>query len=336
VSAVTRRSLVDLPKAHLHVHLDGSLRRSTVDEIAREQGREVPRPSGYGSFDHFMDVIVAAAACLRDEGDIRRAVREIVEDARAAGVVWLELSVWPGLFHGRLGDYRAAVSAVLDAGRTAADELGVGFGLVAAANRGVGVNDAIAVATVAAELAGDGVVGFGLDGDEASAPAGCFRRPFEIARAAGLLSVPHAGENEGPGSVRSALRDLGADRVMHGVRAIAAPDVVRELADQGTTLDICLTSNALLGVYPVAESPLPRLLGAGVRCSLNVDDSLLFETDLVREYEIARTALGLSDEQLAAVAEASVHGSAAPAQLKTTALGSIAEWLDGGKGTKYS
>jgi adenosine deaminase len=322
------RSLLDLPKAHLHLHLDGSLRRSTVEEIALEEGREVPRPKGYGSFEHFMDTIAAAAACLRDEADVRRAVREIIEDAKAAGVVWVELSVWPGLFQGRLGDYKTAVTAVLDAGRAAADELGIGFGLIAAANRGVGVEDAITVAAIAAELAGDGVVGFGLDGDEASAPAAWFGRPFEIAREAGLLSVPHAGENAGPESVRDALDVLGADRVMHGVRSIDDPVLVEELAARGTSLDVCPTSNALLGVYhPVEANPLPKLLDAGVRCSLNADDSLLFETDLLREYEIARSVLGLSDEQLAAVAAASVDGSAAPVELKTAALSSIAAWL---------
>jgi adenosine deaminase len=322
------RSLSELPKAHLHLHLDGSLRRSTVEEIAREEGREVPRPSGYGSFGHFMETIAAAAACLRDEADVRRVVREIVEDAKAAGVVWLELSVWPGLFQGRLGDYRAAVTAVLDAGRAAAGELGVGFGLIAAANRGVGVDDAIKVATVAADLAGDGVVGFGLDGDEVAAPAAWFGRPFDIAREAGLLSVPHAGENAGPESVRDALEVLGADRVMHGVRCVEDPVLVEELAARGTTLDVCPTSNALLGVYPVAANPLPRLLDAGVRCTLNTDDSLLFDTDLLREYEIARSVLGLSDERLATVATAATNGSAAPAELRTAALNSIATWLN--------
>jgi adenosine deaminase len=325
---VGTRSLLDLPKAHLHLHLDGSLRRSTVEEIAREEGREVPRPTGYGSFGHFMDTIAAAAACLRDEADVRRAVREIVEDAQAAGVVWLELSVWPGLFQGRLGDYRAAVTTVLEAGRAAAGELGTGFGLIAAANRGIGVDDAINVAAVAAELAGDGVVGFGLDGDEAAAPAAWFGRPFDIAREAGLLSVPHAGEIAGPESVRDALEVLGADRVLHGVRAVEDPVLVAELAARGTTLDVCPTSNALLGVYhPVEANPLPKLLDAGVRCSLNTDDSLLFDTDLLREYEISRSVLGLSDEQLAAVAAASINGSAAPVELRTAALHSIAAWL---------
>jgi adenosine deaminase len=322
------RSLADLPKAHLHLHLDGSLRRSTVEQIAWQEGRTVPQPKGYGSFAHFMDTIAAAAACLRDESDVRRAVGEIIEDAEAAGAVWLELSMWPGLFQGRLGDYKAAVTTVLDAGHAAARELSVGFGLIVAANRGAGVDDAITVAAIAAELAGDGVVGFGLDGDEAAAPAAWFRRPFEIAREAGLLSVPHAGENAGAVSVRDALDVLGADRVMHGVRSIDDPVLVAELAERGTTLDVCPTSNALLGVYhPVEANPLPTLLEAGVRCSLGADDSLLFETDLLHEYEIARSLLGLSDEQLAAVAAASVDGSAAPADLKTAALNSISAWL---------
>ncbi|MBW4721520.1 hypothetical protein KZQ38_30465 [Saccharothrix sp. SC076] len=233
MTGVGTRSLLELPKAHLHLHLDGSLRRSTVEEIARREGREIPRPTGYGSFAHFTATITAAAACLRDEADVRRAVREIVEDARAAGVVWLELSVWPGLFRGRLGDYRAAVTAVLEAGRDAAGE--VGFGLVLAANRGAGVDDALTVATTAAGFAGDGVVGFGLDGDEASAPAAWFGRPFAIAREAGLLSVPHAGEPAGPESVRAALGVLGADRVMHGVRAVEDPALVEERAARRST-----------------------------------------------------------------------------------------------------
>lgn len=322
------RSLPALPKAHLHLHLDGSLRRSTVEEIAREEGWAIPRPTGYGSFEHFTETIAVAAACLRNEADVRRAVREIVEDAEAAGVVWLELSVWPGLFENRLGDYEAAVATVLDAGRAAAGEVGVGFGLIAAANRGIDVDDALAVAAVAAEHAGDGVVGFGLDGDEAAAPAWWFERPFDIVREAGLLSVPHAGELAGAESVRDALEVLGADRVMHGVRAVEDPVLVEELAARGTTLDVCLTSNALLGVYhPVGTNPLPTLLDAGVRCSLNTDDALLFDTDLLREYELARSVLGLSDEQLAAAAAASVTGSAAPAGLKTAALSSIAAWL---------
>ncbi|MFG3258913.1 adenosine deaminase [Streptomyces sp. NPDC048172] len=322
------RSLVELPKAHLHLHLDGSLRRSTVEEIAAAEGREVPWPSGYGSFAHFMETITAAAACLRDEEDVRRAVREIVEDAGAAGAVWLELSVWPGLFQGRLGDYASAVAVVLEAGREAAERSGVGFGLIAAANRGLGADDALAVAEVAAECAGRDVVGFGLDGDEAAAPAAWFGRPFDIAREAGLLSVPHAGEIAGPESVRAALDVLGADRVLHGVRAIDDPALVGELAARGTALDVCLTSNALLGVYdPVAANPLPALLDAGVRCSLNADDSLLFDTHLVREYELARSVLGLSDERLAALAAVSIESSAAPAALKTTALGRIDAWL---------
>jgi adenosine deaminase len=322
------RSLATLPKAHLHLHLDGSPRRSTVEEIAREEGREVPRPTGYGSFAHFMATITAAAACLRDEADVRRVVREIVEDARAAGVVWLELSVWPGLFQGRLGNYKAAVTTVLNAGRAAADELGVGFGLIAAANRGAGIDDATTVATTAAELANNGVVAFGLDGDEAGAPATWFAHPFQIAREAGLLSVPHAGELAGPESVSAALDVLGANRVMHGVRAIEDPGVVEELAARGTTLDICLTSNAMLGIYhPVRTNPLPSLLNAGVQCSLNTDDSLLFDTNLLHEYELARSQLDLTDEQLATIASSSINASAAPPELKTTTLTAITTWL---------
>ena len=174
-----------------------------------------------------------------------------------------------------------------------------------------------------------GVVGFGLANDETGHPPEPFADAFAIAREAGLLSVPHAGELDGPASVRGALDALGADRVQHGVRAIEDPELVRRLADSPVCLDVCPTSNVLLSVVPdIASHPLPALLAAGVRCSLNADDPLLFGPNLLAEYELARDELGLDDATLAHVATCSIDASAAPAAVKQRSRAGIAIWLD--------
>ncbi|MEQ7009087.1 adenosine deaminase [Actinopolymorpha sp. B17G11] len=322
------RDLSALPKAHLHLHLDGALRLSTYRELAAAAGLPAPLPTSYGSFADFGETIMAAARSMRTRDEVGRVVREIVEDAAAAGARWVEVSMWPGLFGGRIGTHDEAIAVVVEAGRAAAAAAGTGFGLVVAANRDRGPAEAVEVARLAATRAGGGVVGFGLDGDETAAPPADFVDAFGIARAAGLLAVPHAGELSGPSSIRDALDLLGADRLMHGVRAVEDPALVSRLAEGPTSLDVCPTSNVMLSVVPsLSDHPLPRLLDAGVACSVNADDPLLFDTDLLREYERCRDELKLTDDQLAAVARTSVLASAAPAQVKEQASAGIDAWL---------
>ena len=183
---------------------------------------------------------------------------------------------------------------MLDALRRAAGATGVGLGLVVAANRTEPPAEALALAQLAARYAGRGVVGFGLAGDEANGPAAPFTEAFAVARAAGLLSTPHAGEHAGPASVRAALDALGARRIQHGVRAVEDPDLVRRLADEGVCLDVCPTSNVQLGVVPSLEAhPLPALVQAGVAVSLNADDPVIFGSGLLDEYELAAARLRL-------------------------------------------
>jgi adenosine deaminase len=178
------------------------------------------------------------------------------------------------------------------------------------------------------QYAGRGVVGLGLANDEADHPPEPFAAAFAIAREAGLLSVPHAGELEGPASIVGALDTLGADRIQHGVRAIEQPDLVRRLAESAVCLDVCPSSNLLLGVVAsLADHPLAALLDAGVRCSLNADDPLLFGPNLLDEYELARTTLRLDDATLAFVARCSIEHSGAPDALKQRALAGVDAWL---------
>jgi adenosine deaminase len=304
------------------------MRASTLRELAEREGIPVPTARHAGDFEAFGDTIGSIANVIKTEEDVRRLVREVVEDAHDDGVVWLELSVWPGFLRGRLGSHEDVMTMLLDAGRHATSERAVALGWMLAANRNRGPAEAVAAATLAASLVDQGVVSFGLDGDEAAFPPDPFKEAFRVARRAGLQSTPHAGELLGPNSVLGALDQLGADRILHGIRAQEDEALVRRLAAAGTCLDVCPTSNVLLGVVPDMQShPLPELLEAGIRCSLNADDPLLFGVGILDEYSRARDQMLLDDDQLAGLARTSLEASAAPRAVLKAGLLCIVDWL---------
>jgi adenosine deaminase len=322
------RDLRTLPKGHLHVHLEGAMRPSTLAELAADAGIPVPEIRGYGSFSAFADTYVAACQVLVTPEHFARLVFEVVEDSVLDGAVYVEPSFYAPHHRNRFGEDEEIVDMVLDALRAAGEQLSVGVGLMLAADRTVEPSVAVEQARLAATRVGRGVVSFGLANDEAIGPPEPFAGAFAIAKEAGLLSTPHAGELAGPESVWGALDTLQPDRLQHGVRSIEDPELVKRLADSDIVLDVCPTSNLLLSVYPsLAEHPLPLLLDAGIQCSLNGDDPLLFGPVLLNEYELARTEMGLDDAALAGVARASISGSGAPDALKTTALAAIDDWL---------
>ena len=193
------------------------------------------------------------------------------------------------------GGITAFTELLLDAAAVAAQVTGVGIAIIIAANRTRHPMDARTLARLAAQFAGQGVVGFGLSNDERRGPAEEFERAFGIAGRAGLLLVPHAGELLGAASVTAALDRLHADRIGHGVRAVEDPEVVKRLAAAGVTLEVCPSSNVALGVAPDAASvPVRTLFEAGVPVALGADDPLLFGRRLVKQYEIARDVHGFT------------------------------------------
>ncbi|MDQ1520402.1 MAG: adenosine deaminase [Actinomycetota bacterium] len=322
------RDLRTLPKAHLHVHLEGAMRPETLRELATAAGVPVPTIRGFGSFSAFAEMYVAACEVLRTPADLRRLVSEVVEDAARAGAVWVEPSIYLPHHRERLGTDEAVLDIVLDAAADAATRFAIGVGLMVASDRTADPAIAVEQARLAARYAGDGVVSFGLANDEALGPPEWFAEAFLIARDAGLLSTPHAGELAGPESVAGAIDALGADRVQHGVRAVEDPDLIKRLADSPVCLDVCPTSNVLLGVVPsLGEHPLPVLLGAGIACSLNADDPLLFGPNLLEEYELVRADLGFDDATVADIARSSIEASGAPQELKATARAAIGAWM---------
>ncbi|MFC4499888.1 MULTISPECIES: adenosine deaminase [Streptomyces] len=324
------RSLARLPKAHLHLHLEGAMRPATLAELAGEVGRPHSALGGFTSFEDFTSMYRVAARLVREgpRENLLRLVREVVEDAAADGAVWVEPHVNPLTY---VDDPAAALDlldVVIDEGRRTAARLGIGFGVLMFARRNADPSEAVETARLAARRAGDGVVAFGLAGNEAHYPAEPFAEAFAIARDAGLISAPHAGELAGPASVRAVLDVLGARRIAHGVRAVEDPALVARLAAEGVVLDVCPTSNIALGVVEsLSVHPLPLLLQAGVRCTLNADDPLLFGAGLLEEYETARAVFALTDAQLAAIALTSLESSGAPRATVDDAVTLIGDWL---------
>ena len=325
----TERDLRQLPKAHLHIHLEGAMRPSTLAELAAEDGRGVPPVRGFSGFVAFADMYAAACDLLHTEARVRRVVRELVEDAARDGVVWIEPAFYAPRYATTFGSTAAAMGIVLDELAESGNRLEVGTGLIVAADRTVDPAEAVELACMATGLAGQGVVGFGLANDEGRFPAKPFSDAFRIAVDGGLLSVPHGGELLGPESVISCIEDCWADRIMHGVRAVEDPELVRRLADEGVCLDVCPTSNVALSVYPsLDDHPLPELIEAGVMCSINADDPLLFGPGILEEYELCRRELDLDDQVLAQVAIWSLEASAAPEAVVKEHIAAVETWLE--------
>lgn len=322
------RDLNTLPKAHLHIHLEGGMRPETLKELADESGRQVPPVRGFEGFAAFAEMYVAACAVLDTEARMRRTVREVVEDAARDGVVWIEPAFYAPRYRDVFGSDRAATEIVLDELKSSGERLGVGTGLIVAADRTVDPAEAEDQARMAAALAGCGVIGLGLANDETFWPPEPFAPAFSIALDAGLLSLPHGGELLGPASVAACLDACGAHRVMHGVRAVEDLDLLRRIADDGVCLDVCPTSNVALSVVARLEDhPLRQLIDAGVMCSINADDPLLFGPGICEEYELCRDRLGLSDTDLAQVAQWSLEASAAPMDVIDRHVAAIEAWL---------
>jgi adenosine deaminase len=339
--AASPHDLTALPKAHLHLHLTGAMRHSTMVELARQHGISLPSalveewPPHLSTADErgwfrFQRLYDTARSVLRTPADLRRLVREIAEDEVSEGSGWLELQADPTGFASMYGGLTAFTELLLDAAALAARETGLGIAIIIAANRTRHPLDARTLARLAAQYAGRGVVGFGLSNDERRGPAADFEHAFRIALRAGLLSVPHAGELVGPPSVVAALDQLHASRLGHGVRAVEDPELVERLASAGVTCEVCPSSNVALGVEPgLAQVPVRTLVSAGVPVALGADDPLLFGRRLVRQYEVARDVHGFSAAELAELARMSIRGSAAPSDIRARLLSEINSWLVG-------
>ena len=338
------RSIAALPKAHLHLHLTGSMRHATLVELAGQHRVHLPESlaadwppqlsaadeRGWFRFQRLYDI---ARSVVRTAADVRRLLAEAAQDEQAEGSGWLELQVDPSGYAHRFGGLTPMLELVLDAATAAAQATGVGIGIIVAANRTKHPLEARTLARLAAAYVGRGVIGFGLSNDERRGTIADFVPAFRIAARAGLRSVPHGGELAGPASVQACLDLLNADRIGHGVSAVADPALLERLSASQTTLEVCPTSNVALGVAPTArEVPLRQLVDSGIPVALGADDPLLFGPRLAAQYELARQVHGMSDSELADLARMSVLGSAAPSLIQKHLLAGIDTWLAGPPG----
>jgi adenosine deaminase len=338
------RPLGLLPKAHLHLHFTGSMRPATLVALADKHDLRLPEsltrswPPTLSATDErgwfrFQRLYDAARACVRDESDMRRIVREAALDDAAEGSRWLEIQVDPTSYAPFVGGITPALEIILDEALSVSEETGIGVAVVVAANRIRHPLDARMLARLAARHAGDGsgqVVGFGLSNDERRGTTAEFGPAFDIARRAGLACVPHGGELLGADAVWETLATLGPDRLGHGIRSAEDPRVLAEVVRRGITLEICPGSNVALGVYGGAGNvPLRQLMEAGAQIALGADDPLLFGSRLNAQYDTARAVHGLSDVELAELARGSVRGSRAPTPARSQVLADIDRWLAG-------
>jgi len=301
-------AIATLPKIHLHCHLEGSLQPQTFVDLAQRYGvstryrpgqPELPGPTDaaqvyeFADFQEFLLIFAAVSRALASPDDYARLAREFVADALAHNVVYGELFVSPSVwrfFHREL-DLRATMRAIV-AELRAARAQGVEFSLIVDVTRNFGADSAMRTAQLAASMAGDGVIGIGLGGDEANFPAELFGEVFAYARAQGLHTVAHAGEGAGAHSVRAAV-EIGAERIGHGVRAIEDRSVVALLRERGIALEISPTSNARTGVISLErEHPLHELDASGVRITIDADDPAIFGTSISQEYALVAKSAG--------------------------------------------
>jgi aminodeoxyfutalosine deaminase len=314
--------LTPFPKIELHVHLEGTVRPETLLEIAKRNDYALPCSTveelralyEFRDFAHFIEVWILTTNALRTAEDFRQVVVDYAGEAASHGAVYIEGIFSPSERVRRGVGWDEIFSGYCDGAQQALELHGVEMRLTPDIVRGFPVDEAAEVVKHAARYRDRGVVGIGLGGLEAQFPPEPYEPVFELARAEGFASVPHAGEVAGPASVRGALDALGADRIRHGIRSVEDESLVRELADRRLVLDVCPISNLRTrAVASLEEHPLPRLVAAGVPCSISTDDPAMFDTDLTRDYEAA-ASLGLDPR---AAFEAGILGALCEEDTKT-------------------
>jgi adenosine deaminase len=319
-----------IPKAELHVHLEGTAPPALVRRLAQRNGLALPDGLlesedrfAWTDFLHFLDTYDLAASVIRTPEDYRDVTYEYLASCAAEGAIYVELTASPG-HADTVGlsdeEHYGGIAAGIDDARR---DFGIEARILASVVRNFGVGAAEAIARRVAEDRHPYVVGFSMAGDEAGFPPGPFAGAFAIAAASGLGCTVHAGEHAGPESVRAAL-ELPVTRVSHGVRAIEDPELVRELAQRGILLEVCPTSNVALGVFPTYEAhPFGALREAGVRVTLGSDDPPYFACSIGGEYAVARERLGMEEEDLMDITRTAVEGSFADDGLKSSLLARI-------------
>ncbi|MER6383333.1 adenosine deaminase [Streptomyces sp. NPDC001127] len=315
-----RTFIAGLPKAELHVHHVGSASPRIVSELAaRHPDSKVPADPealaeffNFTDFAHFIDVYLSVVDLIRTPEDIRLLTFEVARDLARQQVRYAELTVTPFSSTRRGIDELAFMAAIEDARKAAEAEFGTVLRWCFDIPGEAGLESAEETARLATDdrIRPEGLVSFGLGGPEIGVPRPQFKPYFDRAIAAGLHSVPHAGETTGPETVWDALNELRAERIGHGTSSARDPRLLAHLAEQRIPLEVCPTSNiATRAVRTLDEHPIKEFVRAGVLVTINSDDPPMFGTDLNNEYAVAARLLGLDERGVAGLAKNAVEAS---------------------------
>ena len=327
--------IAGLPKAEIHVHHVGSASPRIVSELAARHPGTVPSDPDalrefyrFRDFAHFVEVYLAVVDLIREPEDVRLLTYEVAVEMAAQNVRYAEMTLTPHTSVMAGVPIEAFVEAVEDARTAAERDLGIRMRWVYDIPGEFGLPAAEATATYALEHAPDTLIGFGLGGPEIGVERPQFEPVFSRARAAGLHSVPHAGETTGPQTIWDALEHLGAERIGHGTSAVQDPKLIEHLVEHQIPLEVCPTSNiATRAVDHLDNHPIKEMYDAGVLVTVNSDDPPMFGTTLTREYEIAADLLGLDAPGVAALATNAVKASFLPEDDKAALAGEISGYL---------
>lgn len=324
--------IAGLPKAELHVHLQGAASVTTVLELAqRHPESSIPTSEHelrdfytFTDFAHFIDVYIAVNELIRTAADVQALVFGLGRDLKHVEVRYAEVTVTPDS-HLLMGIAPEALARALTQGRQEVlESFGVELAWIFDIPGELGLESGVRTIQWAEQHLPEASVGFGLGGPEAGVPRSAFTDVFKRARALGLASVPHAGETTGPETIRESLTALDAVRIGHGIAAAQDPELMADLVERDVVLEVCPTSNVCTkAVANMHEHPFPLLREAGVRLTLNTDDPGMFDTDLNNEYRIAHEVFGLNGLELTEIARESVRASFAGAPTKTRILDEI-------------
>jgi aminodeoxyfutalosine deaminase len=323
--------IAGLPKAELHVHQVGSASPRIVSDLASRHPGVVPTDPEelrkfyeFRDFAHFVEVYLAVVDLIKTGEDVRLLTYEVAREMAAQQIRYAELTCTPYTSVATGISIEAFTEAIEDARVAAELDFGVVLRWIYDIPGEFGVPAAEATLDYALNHRVDALIGFGLGGPEVGVPRPQFQPHFDAARAAGLRSVPHAGETTGPETIWDALRLLGAERIGHGTTAAQDPALIAHLAETGTPLEVCPSSNiATRAVAAIADHPIVAFRDAGVTVTVNSDDPPMFGTSLNREYEIAADLLGLDEAGVADLARTAVRASFAEESLKATLLAEI-------------
>ncbi|KOX10592.1 adenosine deaminase [Micromonospora sp. NRRL B-16802] len=311
--------IAGLPKVELHVHHVGSASPRIVAELAARHEGRTPVPADpealadyfeFRDFAHFIEVYLSVVDLIRDPEDVWILTHEVARELARQHVRYAELTITPYSHVSRGIPAPAFCEAIEDARKRAAADFGLDLRWCFDIPGEAGLPAAEETLRVALDERPDGLISFGLGGPEIGVPRPQFRPFFDQARAAGLRSVPHAGETTGPQTVWDALRELGAERIGHGISAAQDPELLTYLAERQIGMEICPTSNVRTrAVASLDEHPLPRLVEAGLLVTINSDDPPMFGTTLNDEYAVAARLLGAGPRELAGLARNAVTAS---------------------------